>query len=163
MSMSSSKRFCTAVNMHFRMVAHLQETTEMSSGLTQTFLLCAWTNFSWQDEPWTEFSTLEVAACHAMHLPHSIAIWHNLELKSLPKQLLGSLPLNITVLMCVMFLVRWMGVILRKLWLQKLTFSHLSSFFVVATEKLQQFRRGDWENEEYQQSTTPNYNHSMIN
>jgi hypothetical protein len=26
-------------------------------------LLGAWTNFSLQDEPWAEFSTLEVAAC----------------------------------------------------------------------------------------------------
>jgi hypothetical protein len=34
----------------------------------------SWTNFSWQDEPWAEFSTLEVAACHTMHLLHSIAI-----------------------------------------------------------------------------------------
>ncbi len=28
----------------------------------------AWTNFSWQDETWAEFSTLEGAACHAMHI-----------------------------------------------------------------------------------------------
>ncbi len=34
-----------------------------------------WTNFSWQDKTWAEFSTLEVAACHAMHLLHNIAIW----------------------------------------------------------------------------------------
>jgi hypothetical protein len=27
------------------------------------FLFEAWTNFSLQDEPWAEFSTLEVAAC----------------------------------------------------------------------------------------------------
>jgi hypothetical protein len=26
------------------------------------FIIQAWTNFSLQDEPWTEFSTLEVAA-----------------------------------------------------------------------------------------------------
>ncbi len=44
----------------------------------------AWTNFIWQDEPWAEFSTLEVAACHAMHLPHSKAIWPNLKLKTRP-------------------------------------------------------------------------------
>jgi hypothetical protein len=56
-----------------------------------------WTNFSWQDEPWAEFSTLEVAACHAMHFLHSIAKWPNLELKTRPKQLLGSLPLDITL------------------------------------------------------------------
>ncbi len=56
-----------------------------------------WTNFSWQDEPWAEFSTLEVAACHAMHLLHSIAIRSNLELKTLPKQLLGSLLLDIAL------------------------------------------------------------------
>jgi hypothetical protein len=50
----------------------------------------SWTNFSLQDKPWAEFSTLEVAACHAMHLLHSIAIQPNLELKTRPKQLLGS-------------------------------------------------------------------------
>jgi hypothetical protein len=32
-----------------------------------------------------------------MHLPHSIAIRPNLELKTQPKQLLGSLPLDITL------------------------------------------------------------------
>ncbi len=57
----------------------------------------AWTNFSWQDEPWAEFSTLEVAACHAMHFLHSKAIQPNLELKTRPKQLLGSLPLDIAL------------------------------------------------------------------
>ncbi len=61
------------------------------------FTAGAWTNLSWQDEPWAEFSTLEVAACHAMHLLHSIAIWSNLELKTRPKQLLGSLPLDIAL------------------------------------------------------------------
>jgi hypothetical protein len=50
-----------------------------------------------RDKPRAEFSTLEVAACHAMHLLHSIAIWPNLELKTRPKQLLGSLPLDITL------------------------------------------------------------------
>ncbi len=54
-------------------------------------------NFSWQDEPWAEFSTLEVAACHAMHLLHSIAIWPNLDLKTQPKLLLGFLPLDIAL------------------------------------------------------------------
>jgi hypothetical protein len=56
-----------------------------------------WTNLSWQDEPWAEFSTLEVAECHAMHLLHSITIRSNLELKTVPKQLLGSLPLDIAL------------------------------------------------------------------
>jgi hypothetical protein len=56
-----------------------------------------WTNCSWQDEPLAEFSTLEVAACHAMHLLPSIAIWPNLQLKTQPKQLLGSLPLDIVL------------------------------------------------------------------
>ncbi len=56
-----------------------------------------WTNLSWQDKPWAEFSTLEVAACHAMHLLHNIAIWSNLGLKDQPKQLLGSLPLDIVL------------------------------------------------------------------
>ncbi len=54
-------------------------------------------NFSWQDKPWAEFSTLEVAACHATHLLHNIAILSNLELKTQHKQLLGSLPLDITL------------------------------------------------------------------
>ncbi len=36
-----------------------------------------------------------MAACHAMHLVRSIAIWPNLELKIWPKQLLGSVPLDI--------------------------------------------------------------------
>jgi hypothetical protein len=52
---------------------------------------------SWQDKPLAEFSTLEVAAYHTMHLPHSIAVRPNLELKTRPKQLLGSLPLDITL------------------------------------------------------------------
>jgi hypothetical protein len=56
-----------------------------------------WTNFSWQNKPWAEFSTLEVAACHVMHLLHSLAIWPYLELKTRPKQLLGSLPLDVTL------------------------------------------------------------------
>jgi hypothetical protein len=43
-----------------------------------------WTNFSWQDKPWAEFSTLEVAPCHVMHLLHSIARWPNLELTTRP-------------------------------------------------------------------------------
>ncbi len=59
--------------------------------------LKTWTNFSWQDKPWAEFSTLEVAACHAMHLLRSIAIWRNLELNTRPKRLLGSLPLDIVL------------------------------------------------------------------
>ncbi len=56
-----------------------------------------WANFSIQDEPWAEFLILEVAACHAMHLLHSIAIGPNLELKNWAKQLLGSLPLDIAL------------------------------------------------------------------
>jgi hypothetical protein len=56
-----------------------------------------WTNFSWQDESWAEFSTLEVTACNAKHLLSSIAIRPNLELKTLPKQLLGSLLLDVVL------------------------------------------------------------------
>ncbi len=56
-----------------------------------------WINFSWQDEPWAEFSTLQVAACSAMHLLCRIAIRPNLELKTPPKQLFGSLPLDIAL------------------------------------------------------------------
>ena len=44
-----------------------------------------------------EFSTVEVAACHAMYLLRSIAIRPNSELKTLSKQLLGSLPLDIAL------------------------------------------------------------------
>ncbi len=54
-------------------------------------------DFSWQDKPWAEFSTLEVAAFHAMHSLRSIALWPNLELKTRPKQLLDSLPLEIAI------------------------------------------------------------------
>jgi hypothetical protein len=50
------------------------------------FIHESWTNLSWQDEPWAEFSTLEVAVCRAMHLLYSIAIWSNLELKNKLKQ-----------------------------------------------------------------------------
>jgi len=49
-------------------------------------------------KPWAEFSTLEEAACHSMHLLHSMAIWPNLELKTQPKQLLGYLPLDIALI-----------------------------------------------------------------
>ncbi len=59
-----------------------------------TFKATPWTNLSWQDKPWAEFSTLEVAACHTMCLLCSIVIWPNLELKTRPKQLLGYLPLD---------------------------------------------------------------------
>jgi hypothetical protein len=31
--------------------------------LFEVFCSSPWTNFSWQDEPWTEFSTLEGSAC----------------------------------------------------------------------------------------------------
>jgi len=34
---------------------------------------------------------------HAMHQLHSVAIWPNLELKTRPKELLGSLPLDIAL------------------------------------------------------------------
>ncbi len=54
-------------------------------------------NFGWQDEPWAEFSTPEVAACHAMHFLRSIVVRPNLELKTRPKQLLGYLPLDIVL------------------------------------------------------------------
>ncbi len=50
-----------------------------------------------QDEPWAEFSTLEVAACLVMHFLHSTAIQPNLELKTHPKQLLGYLSLVIAL------------------------------------------------------------------
>jgi hypothetical protein len=57
----------------------------------------AWTSLSWQDKPWADFSTVLVSECHAMHLMHSIAIRSNLELKTQPKQLIGSPPLDIAL------------------------------------------------------------------
>jgi hypothetical protein len=57
----------------------------------------AWTKFSWQDKPWAEFSTLGVVGRHTTHLLQSIAIQPNLELKTRPKELLGSLPLDIAL------------------------------------------------------------------
>jgi hypothetical protein len=48
-------------------------------------------------EPRAEFSILEVAACHPMSLLHSKAIRSNLELKTQPKQLLGSLLFDIAL------------------------------------------------------------------
>ncbi len=54
----------------------------------------SWTNFSWQDEAWAKFSTLEVVARNAINLFHSKAIRSNLELKTRPKQLLGYLLLE---------------------------------------------------------------------
>ncbi len=62
-----------------------------------SFLIFPCTNFSWQDKPWAKFSTLEVAACNGMHLFCSIAMRPNLELKTLPKQLLGSLQVDIAL------------------------------------------------------------------
>ncbi len=46
----------------------------------------SWINFNWKEKPWAEFSTVEVAACHARQL------LPNLELKTQPKQLFGPLP-----------------------------------------------------------------------
>jgi len=64
------------------------------------YWVVAWTNFSLQDKPWAKFSTLEVAACKNMNLLPGVAIQPNLELKTQPKQLLGSLPLVIALLGC---------------------------------------------------------------
>ncbi len=57
-----------------------------------TNLYCTWTNLSYQDKTWVEFSTLEDAVC--MLLPTK---WPNLELKTKFNQLLGSLPLDIAL------------------------------------------------------------------
>jgi hypothetical protein len=59
--------------------------------------LYPWTNFSLQDEPWAKFSTLKVAAACILHLLSGVAIQPNLELKTRPKQLLGSLLLVIAL------------------------------------------------------------------
>ncbi len=61
--------------------------------LQTSHFLYAWTNFSLQDEPWAEFTTLDVAACITLHLLPGVAIQPNLELKTRPKPILGSLPL----------------------------------------------------------------------
>ncbi len=63
--------------------------------MSNKLLITPWRNLSWQDKPRAKFSTLEVAAYHAMHLPHSIAIQPNFDLKTRHKLLLGSLPLDI--------------------------------------------------------------------
>ncbi len=63
--------------------------------LTYTALPCTelLTSFSLQDETWAEFSTSEVSVCMlcGVKLP-------NLKLKTRPKQLLDSLPLDMSVL-----------------------------------------------------------------
>ncbi len=70
----------------------LRESTLMVS--PANIRLEPWTNFSLQDEPWAEFSTLEVVACV---IRPGVAKQPNLELKTRPKQLLGSLPLVIAL------------------------------------------------------------------
>jgi hypothetical protein len=79
----------------------------------------SWTNFSLQDKPWAKFSILEVAACiPCIYCP----VWQynpNLQLKTQPKQLLGSLSLVIalpeTVCIKSMSLLR-----ISKMFLQKM-------------------------------------------
>ncbi len=50
-----------------------------------------------------------MAACHAMNLPHSIAMRPNLELNSQPIQLLGSLPLDLALPILALFQKLWGG------------------------------------------------------
>jgi hypothetical protein len=58
----------------------------------------SWTNFRLLAEPWAKFSTLEVAACVILcTYGPGVAKQPNLELKTWPKQLLGSLPLVIAL------------------------------------------------------------------
>jgi hypothetical protein len=58
----------------------------------------AWTNFSLQDEPLGRVFNFRSGCCmHTMHLLPGVAIKPNLELKTRPKQLLGSLPLVIAL------------------------------------------------------------------
>jgi hypothetical protein len=56
-----------------------------------------WTNFSQQDKTWAKFSTLEVAICMRPHFSVLSVKLPNLQLKTRPKQLLGSLPLVIAL------------------------------------------------------------------
>jgi hypothetical protein len=54
----------------------------------------AWTNLSYRDETWAEFSTLNVGMlAHAVQLRSEELKQPNLKLKTRPKQLLGSRPL----------------------------------------------------------------------
>ncbi len=57
----------------------------------------AWTNLSLQDVTWAEFSTLEDTACKVCIYMQHLPIQPNLESKTRPKQLLGSLPLDIAL------------------------------------------------------------------
>jgi hypothetical protein len=57
----------------------------------------AWTNFSLQDEPWARVFNFRSGCMHTMHSLPGVATQPNLELKTRPKQLLGSLPLVITL------------------------------------------------------------------
>jgi hypothetical protein len=58
----------------------------------------SWTNFSWMDGRALGWVFYLWSGCmHTMHLQPSVAIRPNLELKTQPKQLLGSLPLVIVL------------------------------------------------------------------
>ena len=48
-------------------------------------------------QTWAEFSTVEVGYVYAVHLLCSKTIQPNLKLKTVPKQLLGSVPLDIVL------------------------------------------------------------------
>jgi len=85
------------VNLSRKFIQDCKSLDEIKTDQITDKCVKSWTNFSWQDEPWIEFATLKVAACHATHLLRSIAIWPNLELKTCPKQLLGFLPLVIAL------------------------------------------------------------------
>jgi hypothetical protein len=59
-------------------------------------LLHSWINFSWQDETWAEFTTLEVAIYMLYNFVLSVKL-PNLKLKTRPRQLLGFVPLVIAL------------------------------------------------------------------
>ncbi len=61
-----------------------------------SFTRTQWRKLSYQDKTWAEFSTLDLGACLGCAIVH-ITKQSNLKLKTLPKQLLGSLPLAFTL------------------------------------------------------------------
>jgi hypothetical protein len=57
------------------------------------YYILSWTNFSYQDKTWAEFSTLEATECVLIHLSCCEAKGPNLTLKTRSKQLSSYLPL----------------------------------------------------------------------
>jgi hypothetical protein len=66
-------------------------------------ITCPWICFRCQDKTLAEFSTLEVAVCHALNCA-VYQIRTNLALKIMPTQLKDSLPLGLRSQHCLWFL-----------------------------------------------------------